>query len=265
MCSGAGDTAVIWAEPTTSVSISVQRKPAVWTGGGRLCLEEGVCCSSDAFGKLWKETEAHFYSIGLGCVTSFNVLIPVPRPTFVLVSLLCFFVSGNFHSVILGCKIPNHLGIFLIWLTPILLLTGRGSKQRWHWIGGFVFLSRSHSLLACFFTQAPSWLIETCGKATRQKCSTVEKSGNICQSDQKADFRWPNMMSVSEEAAEDTVLSLSLFNPLHYSSSALIIKHGVPSLWSLVSKPESTREAAKPQTLEIPRFLRCFFSGELSN
>lgn len=73
ICSGAGDTAAIWAEPTTSVSISVQRKPTVWRGGGRLSPGEGVCCSSDTLGKLWKEKEAYFYSFGLGCVTSFHV------------------------------------------------------------------------------------------------------------------------------------------------------------------------------------------------
>ena len=67
---------------------------------------------------------------------------------------------------------------------------------------------------------------ETCGKATRQKCSTMEKSGNICQSSQKADSRWPNMMSGSEAAAADTVLTFSLsrrtdiFSFLHYLSLA---------------------------------------------
>lgn len=61
ICPGAGDTAVIGAEPTTSVSTSVQRKPTVWTGGGRL--------DPEAFGKRWKETEA----FGLACVTSFHV------------------------------------------------------------------------------------------------------------------------------------------------------------------------------------------------
>lgn len=66
-----GDTDRIWEEPTTSVSISVQRKPSVWTGGGRLCPEDGVCCSSDT--KLWKETEAYFSSFGLRCVISFHV------------------------------------------------------------------------------------------------------------------------------------------------------------------------------------------------
>lgn len=73
ICPGAGDTAAIWTEPTTSVSISVQRKPTVWTAGGGLFPEEDVCCSSDAFGKLWKEAKAYFYSFGFECVTSFHV------------------------------------------------------------------------------------------------------------------------------------------------------------------------------------------------
>ena len=111
-------------------------------------------------------------------------------------------------------------------------------------------------LPACFYAD-----IETCGKATRQKCSTMEKSGNICQSGQKTDSRGPNMMSGSEAATADTVLSLSPFGPLHYSSSALIVQHTMPSLWSLASMPESTREAAK--------LLRSSLSwgglGELSN
>ena len=120
ICPGAGDTAVIWAEPTTSVSIWVQRKPTVWTGGGGLCPEEGVCCSSDAFGKLWKEMEAYFCSFGRGCVTSFHFC---PTPNIHVVVPVTSSVSGNFHSAYESYWLAKFLtisGIFLIWLTEFL-------------------------------------------------------------------------------------------------------------------------------------------------
>lgn len=70
---------------------------------------------------------------------------------------------------------------------------------------------------------------------------------------------------VRERGSRSTPLFLPLFDPLHYSSAALIIKHAVPSLWSPVSVPESTQEATNPQTLEILGFLRWCCSGEFSN
>lgn len=94
----------------------------------------------------------------------------------------------------------------------------------------------------------------------------MENSGNICQSSQKADSRWPNMMSGSEAAA--ALLSfLSLYSILY------IIHH---RLWSsntpcprcdlsFLRQNQHGRPQTPPQTLEILGFLRWCCSGEFSN
>lgn len=95
ICPGAGDTAAIWAEPTATVSISVQRKPAVWTGGGQVCPEEGVCFF------LWcvcVERDGSILLLIWSCMCHFLscVFICDPHPTSVLLStlrLLCLVTS----------------------------------------------------------------------------------------------------------------------------------------------------------------------------
>jgi len=108
------------------------------------------------------------------------------------------------------------------------------------------------SLPACFYTD-----IRDLWKSNQAKMLNYGKEWKYLPEWPKTNSRWPNMMSGSEAATADTVpplspslslsLFLSLFGPLHYSSSALIIKHTMPSLWSLPSKPESTREATNPE------------------
>lgn len=101
----------------------------------------------------------------------------------------------------------------------------------------------SLSLPACFYTD-----IETCGKATRQKCSTMEKSGNICQSGQKTDSRGPNMMSGSEAATADTV-SLR-------SSSLFIISsnHQTHHALAVISRFYARINTGRPQNSWDPHF-----------
>lgn len=132
------------------------------------------------------------------------------------------------------------------------------TKLTLNWFSHFPLCSYSLSLPACFYK-------ETCGKATRQKCSTMEKSGNICQSSQRADGRWPNMMSGSEAATADRVPSLSL----SLRSSSLFITRSnrqTPHALTVSSRfwARINTRGHKPKTLEILSFLRWCCSGELS-
>lgn len=86
-----------------------------------------------------------------------------------------------------------------------------------------------------------------------QKCSTMEKGGNICQSSQEADGRGPNMMSGSKAVRVNTVYLLSL--SLTLSSLFTMSDHQTRLGFRVICRfyAASTQKATQPPGLWQPQ------------